>query len=97
MNLINHLPKDIIILIEQYNVNHRILMKNILNELLSKYNHNLIIHSRCNNCASKSNQKFTKYIFWKKFSYCSDWCSFDNEYLIRNKYKNNKYIDKFYL
>lgn len=83
MNLPLDLPKDIIILIYQFNVNHRPKIKIILNELLTKYN----LKNRCNNCASEPNERFTKYIFWKKYKYCSDWCRFDNEYNIRNKSK----------
>jgi hypothetical protein len=54
MNLPLDLPKDVIILIYQFNVNHRLKMKIILNELLSKYNQSIINENRYNKCIKKN-------------------------------------------
>lgn len=74
------LPKEIQDMIYEYNVEHRPQMRIVLKELLKKYKSKIYLNNRCSYCRIQPNRPMTKYILWKKYTFCSEWCSFNEEY-----------------
>ena len=82
MNLLL-LPKHLQDLISEFNVEHRPLMRVLMDEL----NRYLICRNEkdkdCNNCFNYSDAQYSTYILWKKYNFCGEWCRHDLEYHIR--------------
>ena len=51
----------------------------VLDELLKKHNERTANDSLCVNCRTPSNEDYTTYIYWCKYSFCSGWCQYDYE------------------
>ena len=82
------LPKEIQDLIGEYNVDHRPKMKMVLNELLKKQNKKTHVYvCLCRNCGLDANEKYTKYIFWEKHTFCSEQC----QYIIERRIRRIRY------
>ena len=86
MNLLL-LPKELQDLISEFNVEHRPKMRVILNELLLTHNERMDISNYCENCGCDSDEIYSTYIFWHKYTFCGDWCRYDTESSIRKNYK----------
>jgi len=82
MNLLL-LPKQLQDLISEFNVEHRPLMKVVMNELLIKYEHRIENDKYCVNCNCCAEEQYSTYIYWHKYNFCGEWCSYDTEYHIR--------------
>lgn len=82
MNLLL-LPKQLQDLISEFNVEHRPLMRVVMNELLIKYNDRVENDKYCVNCGNDAEEQYSNYIFWHKYTFCGGWCSDDTEYHIR--------------
>lgn len=63
--------------------NHISKMSLIFNELLEEYNKRIITYSLCINCGNSANDNFTRYIYWRKYTFCGGWCQYDVESDIR--------------
>jgi hypothetical protein len=87
MNLLL-LPTELQDLISEFNVEHRPIMRLVMNELIMKYKDRDENDKYCVNCGSYAEEQYSKYIFWHKYKFCGEWCSYDTEYDIR-RYKNN--------
>ena len=89
MNLLL-LPKHLQDLISEFNVEHRPLMRVLMDEL----NRYLIWRNEkdkdCNNCFNYSDAQYSTYILWKKYNFCGEWCRHDLEYHIRKTLRRKK-------
>jgi len=85
----NTLPKEIQILIGEYNVSHRPMMKIVLNQLVKKYKISKKANKKCDSCNTHlgENNGQTTFIFWKKYKFCNNSCQYDTEYDIRKSYR----------
>ena len=85
------LPKEIQILISEFNIEHRPNMKIVMNELCKKTKKQKYINNICRNCGDElySERKET-YIFWKKYIFCSTYCNFETEDAIRRSFRRRK-------
>ena len=77
------LPKQLQDLISEFNVEHRPLMRVVMNELLIKCEERIENDQYCVNCNGYAEEQYSKYIFWHKYTFCGGWCSYDTEYHIR--------------
>jgi len=77
------LPKQLQDLISEFNVEHRPLMRVVMNELLIKYEERNENDQYCVNCGNGAEEQYSTYIFWHKYNFCGEWCSYDTEYHIR--------------
>jgi len=77
------LPQQLQDLINEFNVEHRPLMRVVMNELLIKYEERNEKDQYCVNCGNGAEEQYSKYIFWHKYTFCGGWCSYDTEYHIR--------------
>ena len=84
------LPKDIQNLICEFNVEHRPKMKLLLNELVIKYEERFANDKYCINCNNDAKEKYSTYIFWRKYNFCGEWCSDDTEYHIRKTLRRRR-------
>lgn len=76
------LPKEIQIVIDEFNVEHRPKMRVVLEDLLRIFNYNVY----CKYCCCRNNNKNTiKFIFGKQFWFCSRWCQFHEDLYNYNK------------
>jgi len=82
MNLLL-LPKQLQDLISEFNVEHRPLMKLVMNELIIQCEDRNEKDKYCVNCDSCAEEQYSNYIFWHKYTFCGEWCSYDTEYHIR--------------
>ena len=83
MNLLL-LPKHLQDLISDFNVEHRPLMRLVMNELLINYEERTENDKYCdNNCGNYAEEQYSTYIFWHKYNFCGGWCRCDREYHIR--------------
>jgi hypothetical protein len=82
MNLLL-LPKELQDLINEFNVEHRPLLRVVMNEFVVKYNHRIENDKYCVNCGNDAEEQYSNYIFWRKYNFCGEWCSYDTEYHIR--------------
>ena len=82
MNLLL-LPKELQDLISEFNVEHRPLMRLVMNELLIKYEERFENDNYCVNCKGYAEEQYSRYIFGDKYTFCGEWCSYDTEYQIR--------------
>jgi len=76
-------PKQLQDLISEFNVEHRPLMRAVMNELLIKYEERNENDQYCVNCGNGAEEQYSTYIFWHKYNFCGEWCSYDTEYHIR--------------
>ena len=82
MNL-HLLPKELQILISEYNAEHRPQMRKVCTELLKIHTQNHL----CMNCeCDEIDHEYTRYIFWKKYTFCGAQCQYDSESDIRKDY-----------
>ena len=82
MNLLL-LPKQLQDLISEFNVEHRPLMRVVMNELLIKYEERNENDQYCDNCGNGAEEQYSRYIYWHKYNFCGGWCQSDKEYHIR--------------
>lgn len=82
MNLLL-LSKHLQDLVSEFNVEHRLLMRVVMNELILKYKDRIENDKYCVNCGNYAEEEYSKYIFWHKYTFCGGWCSHDTEYHIR--------------
>ena len=80
------LPKELHDLIGEFNVEHRPKMRIVVNELLQKHDESVRYNSLCGNCDNDAEDHYTKYILWRKYSFCGDMCQFEGERCIRKQY-----------
>jgi len=89
MNLLL-LPKELQILIGEFNVEHRPQMQLIMNELIEQHNNRIITECFCRNCGDANrNTNNTRYIFWCKYIFCGLFCQTMGEKSIRKYYQLN--------
>jgi hypothetical protein len=86
MNLLL-LPTELRDLINEFNVEHRPIMRVVMNELLVKYKQRAENDKYCVGCGNYSDERYSNYIFWCKYSFCGEWCRYDTESDIRKNYK----------
>ena len=89
MNLLL-LPKELQDLISEFNVEHRQLMRIVMNELLIKYNDRIEKDKYCYNCDNYAEEEYSNYILWHKYKFCGTWCSYDTEYYIRKRFRRQR-------
>jgi hypothetical protein len=77
------LPNDIQKLIGEFNVEHRPIMRVVMNELIIKYEERIENDQYCVNCGNDAEEQYSTYIYWHKYNFCGGWCSYDTEYHIR--------------
>jgi hypothetical protein len=82
MNL-HLLPKQLQYLISEFNVEHRPLMRVVMNQLLIKCEERIENDQYCDNCGNDAEEQYSTYIYWHKYNFCGGWCSYDTEYHIR--------------
>lgn len=91
MNLLL-LPKELQVLISEFNVEHKPIMRKVThelllrlvrNELLVKYKERVDNDKYCLGCGCLSDKQYLTYIYWRKYSFCGKWCMYDTEYSIR--------------
>ena len=85
MNLLL-LPENIQDLIGEFNMEHRLQIRLILNELLEKHNTRVREDDFCLNCGDYSDERYDTYICWHKYKFCGEWCRFELERDIRKSY-----------
>lgn len=88
------LPREIQILINEYNVDHRPKMKMVLEELLERFveyiEYNDNDENICFNCGAEALPEYTVTIFCKELKFCGSWwCRDDTEYYARKNYYIN--------
>ncbi len=89
MNLLL-LPKELQVLISEFNIEHRPIMLLVMNELIIKCKERDDNDKYCSNCGSYyTEQQYSSYIFWHKYEFCGEWCKYDTEYNIRKSYKRS--------
>lgn len=81
------LPKELQVLISEFNVEHRPRMKVVLNELQVKYNERINTYEHCENCGSYSNETYSTYILFHKYTFCGEWCKYERERELRKSYR----------
>lgn len=67
-------------MIYEYNVEHTPKMQIVLKESLKKHKSNSYTSNHCSYCRIQPNLPVIKYILWKKYTFCSEWCLFNEEY-----------------
>ena len=75
------LPETDCNLIGEFNADHRVLMRNVLDELL--FNETI-----CDSCYQDINHVETRlvhHIMFKRYVFCCDWCLSDGEEYIRER------------
>ena len=82
MNLLL-LPEQLQDLISEFNVDHRPLMRVVMNELIIKCKDRFENDKYCENCGNDAEEQYSTYIFWHKYKFCGGWCKNDTEYHIR--------------
>lgn len=82
MNL-SQLPKEIQILISEFNPEHRPKMRKVFKELREYISLVSMKYSQCGNCFDTGEQPIITYIYWQKYVFCSEWCHYDLESYIR--------------
>ena len=84
------LPKQLQDLISEFNVEHRRLMRVVMNELLIKYEHRVENDKYCDNCNNDAEEQYSTYIYWRKYNFCGEWCRHDTEYHIRKTLRRGR-------
>ena len=87
MNLLL-LPKQLQDLISEFNVEHRPMMRVVMNELNRYWIWRNEKDKDCVNCFNDADEQYSKYILWKKYNFCGEWCRHDLEYHIRKSYRH---------
>jgi hypothetical protein len=88
MNLLL-LPRELQVLIGEFNVEHKPLMRVVMNDLLVKYKERTDNNQFCIGCGSYSHERYSTYIFWCKYSFCGEWCRYDTEYDMRKSHRKS--------
>lgn len=78
MNLLL-LPKELQVLISEFNVEHKPIMRLVMNELLVKYKERIDNDTYCVNCGNLADEQYSTYIFWHKYEFCGERCIYDTE------------------
>lgn len=86
MNLLL-LPKHLQDLISEYNVEHRPLMRSVMDELDHYWNCRNKTDKYCDFCDDKAQEQYSKYILWKKFNFCGERCMYEGEHCILKNYR----------
>ena len=87
MNLLL-LPKHLQDLISMFNAEHRPLMRVLMDELNRYWIWRNEKDKDCNNCFNYADEEYSKYILWKKYNFCGEWCRHDLEDHIRKSYRD---------
>ena len=88
MNLLL-LPKEIQILIGEYNIEHRPRMRRVMNELIDKHTERIEYKHVCVTCDNSADEQYAKVIFWNTYSFCSEYCCYDWESDMRKSYNRS--------
>ncbi len=81
---IHLLPNELQILVGEYNVEHRPQMRQVCAELLKIHKNR---DCACMNCGySDIDEEYTRYILWKKYTFCGAECQYDLESDRRKNY-----------
>lgn len=56
-------------------------------ELLDKYNRKQEEKMICCTCMNTAEEKYSKFIFWQYYAFCSDYCQWDMEHDIRKMWR----------
>ena len=80
---IQSLPEQLEDLISEFNVDHRTLMRVVMNEFIIKCKYRNENDKYCFNCGDYAEEQYSNYILWHKYTFCGEWCSYDTEYYIR--------------
>jgi hypothetical protein len=81
-------PKHVKDLISEFNVEHRPLMRLVIDELDRYWNWRNEKAKDCDNCFNYADDQYSIYILWKKYNFCGEWCRHDLEDHIRKSYRN---------
>lgn len=81
MNLLL-LPKELQTIMREFSVERTSKML-LMNELLENHKHREKKYSLCANCRCCADEKYTTYIYWNKYTFCSGWCQYDLESELR--------------
>ena len=82
------LPTELQDLINVFNVEHRPIMRLVMNELLIKYKDRKENEKYCVNCGRYAEEQYSNYIFWNKYSFCGEWCSYLTEHYTRKNLRS---------
>jgi len=86
MNL-HLLPKQLQDLISEFNVEHRPIMRVVMDEL----NHYWIWRNEndkeCDVCGNKAKEEYSINILWEKYHFCGEYCRYEREYYLRKSYR----------
>ena len=83
------LPQELQNLISEFNVEHRPKMNLVFNELLLNHENIIFNDNHCNYCRAPPYEKFTRFVLWKKYKkykFCSGWCSFNHIYDLTHRF-----------
>jgi len=86
MNL-HLLPKDLQILISEFNVEHRPIMRVVMNELNRYWMLRIEKEKECDVCGKNSKEEYSKNILWRRYHFCGDYCMYEREYYLRKSYR----------
>ena len=88
MNLLL-LPKHLQDLISEFNVEHRPLMRLVMDELERYWILRIEKDKDCNNCFYYADKQYSQYyILWSKYNFCGELCRYDFEYHMRKSYRD---------
>ena len=87
------LPKELQDLIGEFNVEHRPKMLGVFHQLKMRYVFSNLLenYKKRNYCMAYDcgyhviDENYTRYIYWRKYTFCSDWCQYDTEMSIRKR------------
>ena len=89
------LPKELQVLISEFNVEHRPAMRVVMNELVINCKKRNDENKHCMNCGDNAEEeKYATYIFWHKYTFCGEWCRYNAEDDIRKSYRMSLRIKK---
>jgi len=86
MNLLL-LPEHLQNLIREFNVEHRPLMRLVMDELERYWILRIEEDKNCNHCFHEADEQYSTYIFWNKYNFCGEWCLLEFEYDARKSYR----------
>jgi hypothetical protein len=81
------LPERLQDLISEFNVEHRQLMRVVMDELNRYWILRIEKDKDCNHCLNDADEQYLTYIFWRKYNFCGEWCRLEFEYDARKSYR----------
>jgi len=70
-------------LFNDFNIEYKLKMHLVMNELLIKNKERIDRNKYCYNCGSNADEKYSRYIFWCEYKFCSGRCHYDVAYDMR--------------